>query len=97
MTLQAGAKIWIPCEVKPGPFSDERFVRVRDNGFDWLGFVQVKQLREPILEGSTFIDAMVVAVNDRSFKARLPGEAFNSDLFEGALANVRPLGPLHHS
>lgn len=70
MTLQAGAKIWIPCEVKPGPFSDERFVRVRDNGFDWLGFVQVKQLREPILEGSTFIDAMVVSVNDRSFKAR---------------------------
>lgn len=36
-------------------------------------------------------------VNDRSFKARLPGEAFNSDLFEGALANVRHLGPLHHS
>lgn len=94
MTLQAGAKIWIPCEVKPGPFSNERVVRVRENDNDWLGFVQVKQLREPILEGSTFIGAKVVSVNDRSFKARLPGEAFNSDLFEGALANVRSLDSL---
>lgn len=94
MTLQTGARIWIPCEVKPGPFSDERVVRVRENGNDWLGFVQVKQLRDPILEGSTFIGARVVSVGDRSFKARLPGEAFNSDLFEGALANVRPLDSL---
>ncbi|HSK80825.1 MAG TPA: hypothetical protein VLQ45_30515 [Thermoanaerobaculia bacterium] len=59
MTLEAGAQIWVPCEVKPGPFSDERLVRVRDSGREWLGFVQANRLREPI-------GALVVSVNGES-------------------------------
>ncbi|HSF41717.1 MAG TPA: hypothetical protein VLT87_18095 [Thermoanaerobaculia bacterium] len=94
MTLEAGAQIWVPCEVKPGPFSDERLVRVRDNGSEWLGFVPTSRLKEPILEGVTFIGALVVSVLGEKFKARMPGEAVTPGLFEGAVARVRPLGPL---
>jgi len=39
MSLRPGARIWIPCEVKPGPFSDERMVRVQSQAGEWLGFV----------------------------------------------------------
>ena len=37
MSLRSGMRIWLPCEVKPGPFSDERMVRVESMG-SWLAF-----------------------------------------------------------
>ena len=48
MTLSAGAEMWIPCEVAPGPFSDERAVLVRADGKEWSGFVNVKWLQEGV-------------------------------------------------
>jgi hypothetical protein len=48
MALKIGTRVWVPCEVKPGPFSDERFVKICVNGENpWLGFVPVDRLKEP--------------------------------------------------
>jgi hypothetical protein len=94
MTLRAGARIWIPCEVKPGPFSDERLVRVRENGHEWVGFVPPYHLKEPIKEGSTFISALVIDVKGEKFSAQLPGEALTPSLFKGEIARAQPVGPL---
>jgi len=88
MTLQVGTKLWVPCEVKPGPFSNERFVRVALSQGDWLGFVPIDSLQEPILKGSTFVGARVIAVNGERFQASLPGEALTPALFEGPIARV---------
>ena len=38
MSLRSGMRIWLPCEVKPGPFSDERMVRVESESGSWLAF-----------------------------------------------------------
>ena len=38
MDLYPGARMWLPCEVKPGPFSDERMVLVVADGSEWFGF-----------------------------------------------------------
>ena len=46
MALRIGTQVWVPCEVKP--------VRVLSSRGEWLGFVPIQSLREPILEGSTF-------------------------------------------
>jgi hypothetical protein len=81
MALRVGTKIWLPCEVKPGPFSDERFVLVSDGGRDWLGFVPENRLREPITEGRTSVLASVVAVLGEKFQALLPGSALMSTPF----------------
>lgn len=88
MTLQPGSKIWIPCEVKPGPFSDERFVRASVNGTDWLGFVQARHLKEPIFEGSTQVPGMVVSVLGDRFTAQVQGEALNPVLLEGFVSQA---------
>jgi hypothetical protein len=93
VTLQIGTQLWIPCEVKPGPFSDERLVRVPSSRGDWLGFVPVHLLREPVLEGNTFVGARVVSVQGERFQASLPGEALTPSLFEGNLARVAPVDP----
>ena len=94
MTLQVGTRIWLPCEVKPGPFSDERLVRVRDSGREWLGFVPANRLKEPIVEGCTLIRALVVSVFGEKFTARLPGDALTPTPFEGFVSRVKPLDPL---
>lgn len=48
-------------------------VRVRENGHEWLGFVYVGSLKEPVLEGRTFVEALVLEIEGEKFKAQLPG------------------------
>ena len=49
--LAVGARLWLPCEVKPGPFTDERRVLVHGEGGNWMGFVNVRWLQEKEAEG----------------------------------------------
>lgn len=93
MEFRAGAHIWIPCEVKPGPFSDERLVRVQSDRGEWLGFVNLRSLKDPIPEGRTQILALVEEVHNGEFSARLPGEALRPALFKGPTSKVQPVGP----
>jgi len=95
MALKIGTRIWIPCDVKPGPFSDERFVKVCvDEGSPWLGFVPEFHLRDPIQEGRTLLPALVVSIKGDKFTARIPGEALTQTLFEGAVSRVQPVDSL---
>ncbi len=95
MALKLGMQVWVPCEVKPGPFSNERLVRVCVNGETlWLGFVPAARLKEPILEGPTLLPALVVSVIGDKFTARIPGEALTPSLFEGVVERVQPVGSL---
>ena len=92
MALQVGGLIWIPCEVKPGPFSDERLVRMRSDFDEWLGFVPVESLHDDIVEGTTFIRGTISAVSDDRFEVLLPGHAVTPNVFAGSISRVRPLG-----
>jgi dCTP deaminase len=60
MTLSVGRFFWIPCEVKPGPFSDERLARIADAESVWVGFVETSALQSPIEEGWTALKAVMV-------------------------------------
>ena len=90
MELKPGDYVWVPCEVKPGPFSNERFVRVQSGGEDWVGFVNTMHLKDSsISTGRTEISARVNAVEGGNFTARLPGHAVgNSTQFRGGLSEV---------
>jgi len=94
MSLRSGTRIWLPCEVKPGPFSDERMVRVESESGRWLGFVPVAFLREPIEEGPTFISAVVAEIRGACFTARLPGHPVTPGVFSGAVDKATPLRAL---
>jgi hypothetical protein len=94
MSVSVGQHVWIPCEVKPGPFSDERMVRLHSKFSDWLGFVSTEYLRDPIPEGKTLINAIVVDIQDGRISAKLPGEAFSSTLYDELISRVQPSGPI---
>lgn len=92
--FRAGMRVWIPCEVKPGAFSDERLVRVRHEKGTWLGFVNVSSLREPVAQGETFVMAIVEDVHNERFTARLPGDAVTPGAVLDNAARATPFGPL---
>jgi hypothetical protein len=95
MNYEPGRQVWIPCSVKPGPFSDERIISVSSSRDEWVGFVHVSTLREPVLQGETFVRAVIVSLGDGgTFNAKIPGEPVTSSLFEGTLSRVKPLAAL---
>jgi hypothetical protein len=91
MGFEAGRLMWIPGEVQPGPFSDERIIRIPSERGAWVAFVHVNELRKPIAEGSMFVRAVIVSVEGGRFNARIGGEPVASSFFEGALNRIDPL------
>jgi hypothetical protein len=81
MRLDAGNVVWIPCEVKPGPFPDERRVRLTSDLGEWVGFVPVSYLEEPKTEGRTRIRVLIVDVEGDTFNVRVPGEGISGSMF----------------
>ena len=56
--LKIGELVWLRCEVKPGPFPNERLVRITLPLGSWAGFVDTTALKDPAVEtGQTFVPA----------------------------------------
>ena len=71
--LRRGAVLWLPCEVKSGPFPNERRVRVRLGGGEWAGFVDVGELKEG--HGESFVRAIVVSISADSVTVGIRGQS----------------------
>jgi hypothetical protein len=91
MTLSAGRTVWIPCEVKPGPFSNERLVRVEGDPQSWVGFVPIWYLRDAIERGRTEVRAVVAEMRGEQFLARIPGHALGSPVVLEPIERATPL------
>jgi len=83
--MKVGENVWIPCEVKPGPFPDERLVRVVSDAGEYVAFVRTRWLRDPaVRKGQTSIVGEIVAVSGPSFTARFPGIAPLGRTYKGS-------------
>ena len=82
----------MPCEVRPGPFPTERLVRVESEEGAWVGFVDVKHLKDrDTIEGETMILGTVSKVDETTgrFEATLPGHSLGETrTFEGETKKV---------
>lgn len=90
--LAVGAGVWIPCKVKPGPFTNERVVIVDAADNNWIGFVSVNWLQHGVERGSDQVLAKVTEVRESEgvFLASIPGSAPSPSEFTGPLNNVAP-------
>ena len=94
MALQVGGKVWIPCEVKPGPFSNERLVRIQLPAGPWLGFVDTDALKDPVETGNTYVLACITAIKDNQVTVIVQGHAFDASQVQASLSKVEPVDPL---
>ncbi len=77
-------KVWLPCTVAPGSFSNERAVKIDLGGWHWMGFVNVCLLKEKIEEGPDQVLANILSLTDNTFEASIPGEAVRGALLQGS-------------
>ena len=77
-------KVWLPCTVSPGPFSNERAVKIDLGDWRWIGFVNVCLLKEQIEEGPDQVLANILRLSDNTFEASIPGEAVQGALLQGS-------------
>lgn len=94
MTLHIGRFFWIPCEVRPGPFSDERLARIADAESVWVGFVATSALQTPIEEGRTALKAVILDITGDRYLAQPVGHGVGPSAFQASLEKVTPLGPV---
>ncbi len=74
MVLLAGVQVWLPCDVLPGPFADERNVRLLAPEADWVGHVYSEYLRDDVVAGRSALRATVVELGGSRVSVRLPGQ-----------------------
>jgi hypothetical protein len=91
MTLEPGAKVWIPCDVRPSVFPDERLVRIESATESWDGFLDVRQLRDQIEEGRTAVAATVVEASHGRVSVQLPGQVTRGPFMSGPEAQFERL------
>lgn len=91
MRLQVGDRVWLPCEVKPGPFSNERLTRIDLPTGPWVGFVDVSALKDTIGEGQTQVLALITAVENDHVTALVQGHALNTRQVRAFAEKVQPV------
>lgn len=94
MPLQVGSEVWIPCEVKPGPFSNERLTRIQLPAGPWLGFVDTGALRDPVETGNTYVLARITEIDDNQVTVIVQGHAFDASIVQASRNKVQPVDPL---
>ena len=94
MPFHVGDRVWLACEVKLGPFSNERLVRIQLPAGSWLGFVDTRALKKPVETGSTYVLASITAIKDNNVTAIVQGHAIETRQVQASTAKVQPFGSL---
>jgi hypothetical protein len=89
MALVVGQHVWVPCEVRPGPFSNERIVKVDSPVGNWIGFIHTSQLRHPVTAGSTEATVLVVEVHNDRFRAQPLGQPLSNTVYDDLVSRAR--------
>ena len=93
--LRIGELIWLRCEVKPGPFPNERFVRITLPSGSWVGFVDTTALKNPTVEeGSTCVLARITQVKENDVIALVQGHALDTRQVQESTDQVEPFVPV---
>jgi len=89
--LKVGDELWIPAEIRLGPFADERRVYLKIDDNEWLGFVNEAEIRDNKLLRVTVLatkgDSVVLGIRGISPHGR-PFKTQRETLIEhGAIAS----------
>ena len=84
MTVEKGAVVGIPCEVKPGPFSEELLISLDTVNGPISGFVQNSELKQ---QGEQwYVRAIVEAIEADGITVRIHGSFFTTN----GIATISP-------
>lgn len=94
MAFSVGQYVWVPCEVKPGPFADERMVQCSSPTGQWLGFVSTAGLKDPLTTGPTSVKAVVLDLLDGYLRLQVLGSPVANTVYQDLSSRVSAVDPL---
>lgn len=92
--IKKGSVLWLPCEVRGGPFPNERRIYVKFDNSEWFGFVDVSQLKDKVEQGSDSVRATVIGVQNERVVLGIHGQAPASRPIEARSALIGGLSPV---
>jgi len=70
---RVGDEVWVPCEVREGPFPNEKRVYIKMAGAEWFGFVGEQNIRAA---GPGFsVRATVIHIGHDSIVLKISGQS----------------------
>lgn len=73
--IRKGMMVWIPCEVRGGPFPDERKVYVRSEIGEWFGFVNISELEKKVASGKDRVRGTILEVESTRALVGINGQS----------------------
>ena len=73
--ITKGQNIWLLCEVRKGPFPDERLIHVQGTRSEWVGFVNANQLKEKVVNGQGYVRGVVLATGSQHIVVGIEGQS----------------------
>lgn len=92
--VRAGTVVWIPCEVRSGPFPNERRVYVKTGMSEWFGFVRTSELKDKVSEGEDRVQAVVLAVEPDRVVVGVRGQSPASGMIQARPSQIAEYGSL---
>src|SRR5438309_282115 len=72
--IRKGTVVWVLCEIRSGPFPNELRVYIKLDDHEWFGFVDLSQLRDKVDEGTDYVRATIIAIQDERVVLGIRGE-----------------------
>ena len=93
--LKEGDIVWLSCEVKPGPFPNERLIRLSLPSGAWVGFVEIDALKDPdVKTGETCVLARITKIIKNEVIAIIQAHAFDSNTVRTSSKKVQTFVPV---
>jgi len=94
VVIKSGMTVWVSCDVRPGPFPNERKVYIKLDNNEWFGFVDVSQLKNKVESGPDFVQATVIGVRDERVVLGIRGQSPASRPIETNTSVIGGLSPV---
>jgi len=94
MEIKKGMIVWIDCEVRGGPFPNERRVLVKTDTTEWFGFVSVSELEKKVPEGKDRVRAIVTSVEPNYAIVEVRGQSPASGEIQAQPSFIKRNAPL---
>jgi len=90
--FRPGEVVGLPCEVRGGPFPNERRVYIKNDLSEWFGFVNTSELRYKKTEGKDEVRGVVVTVKPDHVVVGVRGQSPASGAIQAKPSQITEYG-----
>ena len=92
--VKIGDIVWVPCEVKLGPFPNERLVRIQSGHGEWVGFVEEQAIEGKKKKGVARVLARIAKIVGGDVVVTVQAHTFDTNYIRESSHKVSKFVPI---